>query len=130
MARRRTTPRSESSSGAGAAGERKPFELKGVPASPGVAIGRAFLLDSEEVSIPKQAVPAAAIPREITRFEEALAQTRKEIEGIQAKISKELGLEHAEIFNAHLMFLEDKAFIDEVIGRLKEAQVNVEHVFS
>ncbi len=130
MARRRTTPRAESSSGAGAAGDRKPFELKGVPASPGVAIGRAFLLDSEEVSIPKQAVPAAAVPQEITRFKEALAQTRKEIEGIQAKISKELGLEHAEIFNAHLMFLEDRVFINEVIGRLKETEVNVEHVFS
>ena len=130
MARRRTTPRADPSSGAGAARDRKPFELKGVPASPGVSIGRAFLLDSEEVSIPKQTLPAAAIPQEIARFEEALARTRKEIEGIQAKISKELGLEHAEIFNAHLMFLEDKAFINEVIGHLKEAQVNVEHVFS
>ena len=130
MARRRTTPRAESSSDAGAARDRKSFELKGVPASPGVAIGRAFLLDSEEMSIPRQAVPAAAIPQEIARFEEALTQTRKEIEGIQAKISKELGLEHAEIFNAHLMFLEDRAFIDEVIGHLKEAQVNVEYVFS
>jgi len=130
MARRRTDPRIAGSAESGSARERKSFEMKGVPASPGVAIGRAFLLDSEEVSVPKHAISAAAIPQEITRFEEALARTRKEIEGIQAKISKELGLEHAEIFNAHLMFLEDRAFIQEVTGHLKEEHLCVEHVFS
>ena len=129
MARRRTSLRS-GSSGAGAPRERRSFELKGVPASAGVSIGRAFLIDGEEMSVPKQPVSAAAIPQEIARFEDALARTRKEIEGIQTKISKELGLEHAEIFNAHLMVLEDRAFIDEVIGHLKEQQVCVEHVFS
>lgn len=129
MARRRTSPRSPSS-GADAARERKTFEMKGVPASPGVSIGRAFLLDSEEISIPKQPVQATAIPQEIARFEEALTQTRKEIEGIQARISQELGIEHAEIFNAHLMLLEDRAFIEEVIAALKEQQLSVEFVFS
>ena len=130
MARRRTAPRGEGPPENHSARERKSFEMKGVPASPGVSIGRAFLLDSEEMSVPKQPVSAAAIPQEIARFEEALAQTRKEIEGIQAKISKELGLEHAEIFNAHLMFLEDRAFMDEVLSRLKEEHLCVEHVFS
>ncbi|MBI3323244.1 MAG: phosphoenolpyruvate--protein phosphotransferase [Candidatus Omnitrophica bacterium] len=104
--------------------------LKGIPASPGVAIGRAFLLDSEEVAVAKQPIEAAAVPQEIARFEEALAQTRREILDIQQKISEELGIEHAEIFNAHLMFLEDRAYIDEVISRLKNEQLNVEHVFS
>ncbi len=103
--------------------------LKGVPASDGIAIGPAFLLDSEEVAVHKQPVPASAIPQEIARFEEALLQTRREIVGIQEKISKELGVEHAEIFNAHLMFLEDRAYIDEVIGRLKGDQLNVEFIF-
>ncbi len=127
MAQRRTPPRTASSA---AARERRSFELKGVPASAGVSIGRAYLLDGEEISIPKQTVPAAAIPQEVSRFKEALARTRVEIEGIQAKISKELGLEHAEIFNAHLMLLEDRVFIEEVVGRLKEQQLCVEHVFS
>ncbi len=105
-------------------------ELKGIPASPGVSIGRAFLLDSEEVAVPRQAVAPAAIPQEIARFEEALTRTRKEIEEIQAKISKELGVDHAQIFDAHRMFLEDRAFIEEVIQRLKEEQLCAEYVFS
>ena len=104
--------------------------LKGVPASDGIAIGPAFLLDSEEVAVHKQQIPTSAVPQEIARFEEALLQTRKEILDIQKKISRELGVEHAEIFNAHLMFLEDRAYIDEVVSRLKNEQLNVEYVFS
>lgn len=129
MARRRPPRTPDASSGAGESSSR-PLELKGIPASPGVSIGRAFLLDSEEVAVPKQSIPPSSIPQEIARFEEALTQTRKEIEQIQAKISKELGMEHAEIFNAHLMFLEDRALIDEVITRLKNESLCVEYVFS
>ncbi len=104
--------------------------LKGVPASDGIAIGGAFLLDSEEVAVHKQQIQSAAIPQEIARFEEALLQTRREILDIQKKISRELGMEHAEIFNAHLMFLEDRAYIDKVVFRLKNEQLNVEYIFS
>ena len=129
MARRRPTRTPDASSGAGE-GSSRPLELKGIPASPGVSIGRAFLLDSEEVAVPRQSIPPSSIPQEIARFEEALTQTRREIEQIQAKISRELGMEHAEIFNAHLMFLEDRALIDEVITRLKNESLCVEYVFS
>ena len=129
MARRRPPRTPDASSGAGESSSR-PLELKGIPASPGVSIGRAFLLDSEEVAVPRQPIPPSSVPQEIARFEEALTQTRKEIEAIQAKISKELGMEHAEIFNAHLMFLEDRALIDEVITRLKNESLCVEYVFS
>lgn len=128
MTRRRTSPRREERAPSGSGAER--IELKGIPASPGVSIGRAFLLDSEEVSVPKQSVPPAGVPQEIARFEEALTRTRKEIEEIQKRISKELSLEHAQIFDAHLMFLEDRAFIEEVIQRLKEEQLCAEYVFS
>lgn len=104
--------------------------LKGVPASPGVAIGPAFLLDSEEIPISKKKIPASEIPQEIARFEEALIQTRREILDIQSKISHELGIEHGEIFNAHIMFLEDRALIEEIITRLKNELLCVEWIFS
>ena len=130
MARRRATPFVKNPGGEEGPREGKQIGLKGIPASPGVSIGRAFLLDSEEIAIPKQPIPASNIPQEIARFEEALTQTRREILEIQDKISQELGIEHAEIFNAHLMFLEDRVFIEEVIGRLKNEQVSLEHLFA
>jgi phosphotransferase system enzyme I (PtsI) len=46
--------------------------------------------------------------------------TRNEILDIQKRISKEMGVEHAEIFNAHLLVLEDRMLIEEVITKLKQ----------
>lgn len=103
--------------------------LRGVPASPGVSMGKAFLLDSEEITIPRRHITAEQIPQEIARFEEALIQTRQEILEIQHRIARELDVGHAEIFNAHLLVLEDRALIEEVITKLKSEQLTVECVF-
>ncbi|MDD5746187.1 MAG: phosphoenolpyruvate--protein phosphotransferase [Candidatus Omnitrophica bacterium] len=103
--------------------------FEGIAASPGIAIGRVLLWDSEEYTISKQTVPENKIPLEITRFEEALIKTRTEILEIQRKISVEMGREHAEIFNAHLLVLEDRMLIEEVINKIKKERVNVEHAF-
>ncbi len=128
MAPRRTTKKTRSKRTA--TPKRESYTLKGIPAAPGVAIGPAFLLDSEAVPVNKATIPASQIPQEIARFEEALIQTRREILDIQDKISKELGVEHGEIFNAHLMFLEDRTLIEDVVARLKSEQLCVEFLFS
>ncbi len=104
--------------------------LKGIAASPGVAIGRAYVLDSEDVSIPKKVIKESAIPKEITRFQEALTKTRAEILEIRDKISHEIGQEHGDIFNAHLMVIEDRALIEEVMERIKKERLTSEFVFS
>ncbi len=104
--------------------------IKGIAASPGVAIGKAFLLDSEDMVISKKIIKESMIPREIARFEEALTKTRAEILGIRDKISQEIGQEHGNIFNAHLLVIEDRALIEEVIGRIKKEKVTSDYVFS
>src|SRR3989338_7821161 len=102
--------------------------LNGIAASPGIAIGRVFLLDSQDRSIPKKTIKESAIPREITRFQDALTTTRAEILGIRDKISQEIGQEHADIFNAHLMVLEDRAIIEEVMERIKKEKLTSEYI--
>ena len=104
--------------------------LKGIPASPGIAIGKAFLFDTSQLIVNEKDIKQDAIPSEITRFEEALIKTRLEILAIQKKISKEMGTQHAEIFNAHLLVLEDRMLIEEVIGGLKKERKCVEYIFS
>jgi len=103
--------------------------LKGIPASPGVAIGKVFILDSEAYTITKREIAEKDLPREIARFEDALILTRQEILGIQERISEQLGIKHAEIFNAHLLVLEDRTLIEEVISRLKKELLCVEYIF-
>ncbi len=104
--------------------------LNGIAASPGVAIGKVFLVDSEEVSISKRPIKESAIPKEITRLQDALTKTRAEILSIRDRISQEMGKEHGDIFNAHLMVLEDRAMIEEVMGRIKKEKLATEYIFS
>lgn len=103
---------------------------KGIPAAPGIAIGRVVLLDSEDYGVVKQNIKEEDLAKEVVRFEAALINTRHEILNIQKNIAEEMGDDHAEIFNAHLLVLEDRSLIDEVILRLKKEKICVEYIFA
>lgn len=103
--------------------------LKGLPAAPGITIGKAHLIDSEDFTISKRHIRESDLPDEINRFQDALIKTRNEILKIKDKISKEMGAEHGEIFSAHLLVLEDTMLIEEVISMMKKERIGVEYVF-
>ncbi len=104
--------------------------LKGIPAAPGIAAGRAFILDKQDFIITPRAIMEKEIPIEIARFEEALITTREEILAIQKKISVDMEVQHAKIFDAHLLVLEDRSLIEEFIRRIKEEKLSAEYIFS
>ncbi len=104
--------------------------LNGIAASPGIVIGKALVLDSEDISIQQKTIKESSIPKEITRLQDALTMTRAEIMGIRDKISHEIGQEHGDIFNAHLMVLEDRVIIEEVMERIKKEKFSAEYIFS
>ena len=104
--------------------------LKGIPASPGIAIGAAFILDKQEFIVPPRAIMEKEIPIEIARFEEALIKTREEILNLQKKIGEEMGNQHAQIFDAHLLVLEDRMLIEEVVKRIRQEKKSAEYIFS
>ena len=92
----------------------KEIVLNGIPAAPGIALGPAFILDKQEFIVSPRAIMEKEVPIEIARFEEALIKTREEILGIQKKITTEMAGQHAKIFDAHLLVLEDRMLIEEV----------------
>lgn len=104
--------------------------LKGISASPGIVIGKALVIDSQEMNIPPRPIRETAVPREITRFQDALTKTHAEIQAIRDKIAHEMGKEHADIFTAHLMVLEDRLLIEEVMERIKKEKIAAESIFS
>ena len=106
------------------------IKLKGISASGGIAIGKAYFIGKEEFSIPKRDVPYSDISIEIYKLEEALINTRKELINLQEKVAQELGLTHAKIFEAHLLVLEDRVLIENIIEQIKVKRVNVEYAFS
>ncbi|MCA9407627.1 MAG: phosphoenolpyruvate--protein phosphotransferase [Candidatus Omnitrophica bacterium] len=104
--------------------------LKGVPAAPGIAYGSAFILDKQDFIVPPRAIMENEIPIEIARFEEALVKTKEEIAKIQQKISTEMQISQAQIFEAHLLVLEDRTLIEEVIKRIRKEKLSAEYIFS
>ncbi|MDP8260420.1 MAG: phosphoenolpyruvate--protein phosphotransferase [Candidatus Gygaella obscura] len=104
-------------------------KLKGISAAPGIGIGSAHLAGKEEFNVVPYKVRLQDVPVQIQLFEDALIKTRKEIIELQDKISKDLGREEAEIFDAHLLVLEDRILIEEVILQLKKEHLNVAYVF-
>ena len=103
--------------------------LKGVAAAPGIAAGFAFILGKQDFIVPPRAIMEKEIPIEIARFEEALIKTREEILAIQKKMTAVFNGLHAQIFDAHILVLEDQIFIEEVIKRIKEEKFSAEYIF-
>lgn len=102
--------------------------LQGIGVSVGVAIGEAVVFAQEGVVAPERIINERDVPFEIARFEEALIKTRHQIAGIQRKVAAVLGDEHASIFDAHLLVVDDRYFIEEVILDLRTRHRNVETV--
>jgi phosphotransferase system enzyme I (PtsI) len=104
--------------------------IKGIPAAPGIAIGSAFLMDQQDFIVPERLIFDDEIPVEIARFEEAVTHTKEEIQVIKEKISAQGGSMDAQIFDAHLLVLEDCMLIDEVKKNIKAEKYSAECVFS
>ncbi len=102
--------------------------LQGIGVSSGVAIGEVVVFAQDGLSVPERSIDVAEIPLEIARFEEALIKTRHQISEIQKRVGSVIGDEHASIFDAHLLVVDDRYFIEEVIRDLREKQINVECV--
>jgi phosphotransferase system enzyme I (PtsI) len=105
-------------------------KIKGIAASSGIVIGKAFYIGEEELTVPKKKILYEDISREIYRLEEALIETRKEISTLQKRIAKEMSYDHAQIFEAHMLVLEDRLLIEDIINQIKSKKVNVEYAFS
>ncbi len=103
--------------------------LKGVAAAPGIAAGFAFILGKQDFIVPPRAIMEKEIPIEIARFEEALIKTREELLSIQKKMAVDFDGVHAQIFDAHILVLEDRTLIEEVIKRIKDEKLSAEYIF-
>jgi len=104
--------------------------LQGTGVSPGVAVGEVVLFAHEGTFVVERAITEAEVALEISRFEEALIKTRHQISEIQRKVDSALGEEHAGIFDAHLLVVNDRYFINEVTRELREKRRNVEGIIT
>lgn len=100
------------------------MEMKGIGASPGIAIGKALVIKHQEMVIDKKT--GVDVEAEVKRLDDAIAVSKVELTKIKEKAAKELGEEEAEIFGAHLMVLEDPELVGGAKEQIKSETVNAE----
>ena len=99
---------------------------KGIGVSPGIAIGRALIVEKRVAQVYRVPIRDEDVPSEITRFTESLEKTRDELLELKLKVSRSMGDEYASIFEAHAMIVGDASFADTVIQKIENEQVNAE----
>jgi len=103
--------------------------FRGLPVSGGICQGKILLLGKSHAAVPQRKLADTELPEEVNRLEKALVKTRQEILEVQHKVSTGMNAADGGIFDAHLLVLEDRTLLDEVIRMIHEAKVNVEYAF-
>ncbi len=98
--------------------------LTGIDASPGIAIGEAYLVSTRGPGIPVYEIDAEGVGDEIVRFRDAVERSREQILRLRDQLTGPEALSH--IFDAHLMILEDVMIIEETSRNITAHRVNAE----
>lgn len=84
--------------------------LKGIPAAPGLAHGKTIIIQQESLDVP--VFDVKDVDQEHDRLKQAISTSKDEVQALKESISSRAAGNEAEIFEAHRMFLEDRALID------------------
>src|SRR5882724_5873281 len=103
--------------------------FRGIPVSAGVCRGKILVLDKARPTVSKRQLSDGEVSEEVNRLEKALVHTRHQILEVQRKVSQGMGKHEGSIFDAHLLVLEDRTLLDEVVRVIHEEKVNAEHAF-
>jgi phosphotransferase system enzyme I (PtsI) len=103
--------------------------FRGIAVSAGICRGKILVLHRARHIIARRGLASHEVNEEVGRFEKALVQTRQQILEIQDKVLKTLSAKEADIFEAHLLMLEDQVLVDEVIRMIRDQKVNADFAF-
>jgi len=101
--------------------------MRGIGVSPGIVIGKAFLVDRWKVKVQKSTIKKSEVKKEIARFRQAVEQARVQLERIKEKIAREVpDKTYTYIIDVHLLILADEMLINETIKLIQQERVNAE----
>ncbi len=99
---------------------RQKARLRGIAVSPGIVIGKAYLVDRRKVHPPEKIIDPSEVEAEVARFRRALEETRAQLQEIKAHYeSGGLG-EHSYLVDVHLLMLQDRMIAGETERRIRE----------
>jgi phosphotransferase system enzyme I (PtsI) len=102
------------------------LRLRGIGVSPGIVLGEVVLADRVLFSSRKEYIPPHRVQEELDRLKAAVDRTREEISGIKSQVGDMIGEEHAFIFDAHLLILDDPMLSAGLRRLIREENVRTE----
>lgn len=103
--------------------------LNGINASPGIAIGPALVLDTEEYRIPRRSVEAAQVPRQVAMLDSAIEAARQEVADLRAAAARKLGNNTAAIFEFHEKFIAEPKLRQAVVEMIENDHFSAAYAF-
>ncbi len=103
------------------------MNIKGIAASNGIAIAKAFKLIEPELTVVKETV--SDIAAETAKYEQALVQTTEDLKKIKVKAAQNLSEEEAAVFDAHINMANDPELLSQVVDKIKSESVNAAYAF-
>src|SRR5205814_7175291 len=99
---------------------------RGAAASPGIAIGRAYVVDRRKLKTPKRHINPEEVDIEIARFKAAIHESDDQLGRIKEKLVAREGEDHFHILEAHQLILHDEHVVDETVRRIRDERLTAE----
>ncbi|MBT4274004.1 MAG: phosphoenolpyruvate--protein phosphotransferase [Verrucomicrobia bacterium] len=109
--------------------EKGEITFRGVAASGGICRGRVFVLGTRHLHVPHRVITEGEITEELKRLEQSIVTTRKQLTKLHQSLREQVDSQDADIFEAHLLVLEDQALIDETTKLVECDLCNVEYAY-
>ena len=103
------------------------MNIKGIAASNGIAIAKAFKLIEPELTVVKSTI--SDVEAEINLYKEALVKTTEELQKIKVKAAQNLSEEEAAVFDAHINMANDPELLSQTTDKIKTENVNASYAF-
>ena len=100
--------------------------IKGIGVTPGIVIGKAYLLDRKKIEAPARVLPEFQVPQEVSRFLDAVEESRKQLRMAKDKLVHEDAAGPSYILDTHLLLLEDKKLIENTVQTIQQSWINSE----
>ncbi|EMQ2878584.1 phosphoenolpyruvate-protein phosphotransferase PtsI [Vibrio navarrensis] len=101
--------------------------ISGILASPGIAIGKALLLQEDEIVLNTNTITAEQVDAEVKRFYDARTKSSAQLETIKQKALETFGEEKEAIFEGHIMLLEDEELEEEILALIKNDKMTADN---
>jgi len=98
--------------------------LEGIAGSKGIAIGKVFIYEKVTMTVSNNIIAEEQTSLELEKLKKAIAISKQQISSIKEKTLIEFGEDKAQIFEAHLMILEDPVVIKEIKGLIINSKIN------